>query len=615
MGSRQMENNTTKTIVINGHGTKTNQTFKMQGHTLLTPGDLSKPYIFSILPNYSIESDLNKGQLKPVSGSHWNVYTSQSTPNVPDVKISPWTAHEAKNLATQILKNPTLWSNIDNQKGLYLDKDPDAKLIIKKNGDYLALDAEASKTVFEKIANNTYSHFTDGTPVFFYAPKIGKVKILNEISLSNALNQIEKIAGEKLIVLGTCNAQSANDKVISYDTLSSENAIPELGERHTDFTYGPLNKSLYTQEFELVIKTLLNKPNDVSLKFINNDWHFKLHDIDININALLKKVNFSHLELSNQDSIQYFKTQMLAEPFNFHKNLTKAEISAIKDYTGSAYINMNNLLHGKLGPFITGSDLKSILLKTAFLGSGLNKIPTEHSTLHTKTYRGDKPSLDEISDRIDLIKNGEGLSDTPAFFSTSLNLGTAESFAGKALIYFDLPYGKNVSNLSHFPGEKEFILEPCTLQWTHHEVKNGKHIFHAKKVVPLIEGKDTPVEHDIATMSKLYEWANSHNVKTDSITSHLKSKLLENDKQSTHRDDYLEQIRPQSEKHPVNIDLNDCLKMEDNIVGLETNENHTLASSPVTHEAHADSPIFVIHMPLTHELNAASESVIQAGAL
>jgi hypothetical protein len=388
-----------------------------------------------------------------------------------------------------------------------------------------------------------------------------------------------------------------------------QNKTTLANRQNTEFVYGPLNKSLFTQEFELAIKTLLNNPKDVSLKFESNDLHFKLHDIDINMSALLKKVNFSHLEFDTNDSIQYFNIQKdERQPFEALNDLTKAEISAIQNYTGFGYYAMNNLLYGhkELANF---ESLDSILLKTAFLGSGLNKIVPDHPTLDANTYRGDKPTHDEILERIDLINNGDGLSDTPAFFSTSLSLEVAENFTWNTVIYFDAPYGKDVSGLSYFTGEREYLLEPCTLQWTHYEIKDGMHIFHAKKVEPLIEGKDTPTEHDIATLSKLYEWANSHGVKTDFMTDHLKSVLFKNEKGSDNHDDYLEQIRPQSEKQALNIDLHDCIKVADNIVGLESNESHTLASSPMAHEAHADSPVYLIHMPLTHDLNAASESL------
>lgn len=379
-----------------------------------------------------------------------------------------------------------------------------------------------------------------------------------------------------------------------------------------ELTFGPLNKSLFTQEFELAIKTILKDPSAVSLKYEENDLHFKLHDIDINLSSLLKKVNFSHLELSAEDSTQYFNAERNPEPPLEYNDLTPAEIKAIRGYTGSDYYDMNNLLHQKTLTHASSEELSSILLKTAFLGSGLNKLPEEHHMIRAKTYRGDGPTEEGIQERIELIKNGEGLSDTPAFFSTSLDIEVAQDFARSAIIYFESAYGKDVSELSQFSSEREFLLEPCTLLWTQHAMQDEMHVFHARKVVPLIEGKDDPSHQDIETLSKLYHWANTHGVKTDSMTPHLKSVLSSHEKEMG-KDNYLDAIRPQSEKQGSNISLDDCVKTSDNIVGLDLNENNTsLSTMPL--DLTPDNSAYNMSL-MMNELNLISESVINAASL
>lgn len=76
-------------IVINGHGTKTNYTFESLEHTLITPGNLTKPYVFSVDPNYNIETDILNNKIKPVNGGNWTVYNKDTTSHVPEVIINP----------------------------------------------------------------------------------------------------------------------------------------------------------------------------------------------------------------------------------------------------------------------------------------------------------------------------------------------------------------------------------------------------------------------------------------------------------------------------------------------------------------------------------------------
>lgn len=214
-------------IVINGHGAKTNTMFTLHDHTLITPGDLKKPYVFAVDNNYSIENDLREGTLKPALKGNWTVYNENVTAKVPEVKIGPWKATELKEFSARILKDGKMWSNIDHQQKPYLERDSDAKLVLKKGNEYTYLDSHDAQDVFQKINNNTYNYAKEGTPIFFYAPQVGKVKMLGETVLSEVLKHLDNIDGGKLVLLATCNAGSQNT-TISYDTHGKDLSVTDI---------------------------------------------------------------------------------------------------------------------------------------------------------------------------------------------------------------------------------------------------------------------------------------------------------------------------------------------------------------------------------------------------
>lgn len=109
-----------------------------------------------------------------------------------------------------------------------MNRDQDATLVVKKQGSYLHLDSTQTKTVLDKIINNNYDFAHEGTPLFFYAPKVGKIKILSTTTLSEVLDQVNEIAGSKVVVLATCNATSGADPIISYNDKGPEQPLTAL---------------------------------------------------------------------------------------------------------------------------------------------------------------------------------------------------------------------------------------------------------------------------------------------------------------------------------------------------------------------------------------------------
>ncbi|MBN9287225.1 MAG: hypothetical protein BGO43_15120 [Gammaproteobacteria bacterium 39-13] len=303
-----------------------------------------------------------------------------------------------------------------------------------------------------------------------------------------------------------------------------------------EFNYGPLNKSLFTQELELLVKCLLYVPEQIVFKIhqeVNGESvHAHINSLDINVSSLLARANFSHLLLTEADSEQYLKT--INEPYRLEETiegLTLAENQAIKAYTGSFYYNLNAFLYGKLNNLYTYYSepsylFKDLLINAVFLGSGLNKILPSLEYSDNPSYRGEHSTPDsEIAYRIELIEEGGGVTDQKAYMSTSSDVEIGEMFKGNCLIIFDSIYGKEISGISDFPSEQEFLLSPGQIFWESYEYENDNIIFHAKVVSPLIDGKDDVMPQDIHLFNELLTWAKAQDVPVDFLTPYLENEL------------------------------------------------------------------------------------------
>ncbi len=356
-----------------------------------------------------------------------------------------------------------------------------------------------------------------------------------------------------------------------------------------NLAYGPLNKSIFTQELELVTKLILNKPDAVKLKIKENidqksHVHATIGNVELNLSNLFKKANFSHIEFNKTDSNLYLKQinqhfnnyeiQHYFAPHEIHNNkLTTAEIMAIQGYTGSDYYNINNLLYDKASQFsyLGQSGLKNVVLETMMLASGLNKIhPITEVDL--PSYRGEKTPYHEILERIDVIDNGGGIIPTKAFNSTSLDPDVAKAFSVSSIIHFDGLYGKNVVDFSHFVGEQELLLPPSQIYWESYEIVNDTYIFHAKVVEPFVEGKDDPTANDLTTFNKLLDYAKNSGINADFITPSLLTHLSETQPNIVHHNKQpLDKFGIQPEHKTAPITLADCISdlKNDVISGLE----------------------------------------------
>lgn len=328
------------------------------------------------------------------------------------------------------------------------------------------------------------------------------------------------------------------------------------------FYYGPLNKSLYTQQFELFTKCLLACPRAVSFCYDNTQAEKKQlygviekSDIKVNVSKLLTKTDFTDVSLSEADSQAYFRNYTKNTGYNVTEyNATAqydgqktcptflgAEYSAIKDYTGSAYYGINNCMYQngtnyiEVNGKIEGNTAALDLINIMFISSGLNRIMPDSDQAEHQSFRGEHSTSEaEIQSRIDSMKSSDGFVTTPAYTSTSSDKDVAKNFSGSVLIKYEGLFGKSIECISHFPHEKEYLLQPSKIQWLEHTEKNKNkygeditvHEFKARVVRPLIEGENDPDFSDIEAFKKLAEWAQKNKIDMGFITDYNKNVYL-----------------------------------------------------------------------------------------
>lgn len=134
------------------------------------------------------------------------------------------------------------------------------------------------------------------------------------------------------------------------------------------------------------------------------------------------------------------------------ESLSIEEYSAIRDYTGSSYRNINAVLRGLESNFDIGNHEKASLIHTA-----LNKSSIPHSCT---VYRGTSlSSLGEYANASDSELIGIIIRDR-GFMSTSLN--SEDSFGGEIKYEISVPEGANgayvgyLSRVEHYESEVLF---------------------------------------------------------------------------------------------------------------------------------------------------------------
>ncbi|HKY69361.1 MAG TPA: ADP-ribosyltransferase domain-containing protein [Gammaproteobacteria bacterium] len=354
-----------------------------------------------------------------------------------------------------------------------------------------------------------------------------------------------------------------------------------------ELIYGPLNKNMYTQEFELIAKSLLRDPNNASFHIQKTAAHDKsliltLDHHSYNVSDIFHKANLSHVKMDSHDSHYY--TQFLTHealnvpqsPYNFfaydhyalphfpdnprYENLSYGEKCAINVYTGSFFQVLNTFLHGdvtvleawKAYPDHFQTLAKEIVLHTAMMSSGLNEIdPTSNPE---DVYRGERSiSNHHMEERHDVIMGKEVCTNEPAFMSTSSDPYIAINFSSDAYIHFINNAGKNISELSMFPMENEYLMLPGQVKWLSETKIGDNTLYTAEKICVLDDFIESiPTQQERAQVKALTEFSSKTHIPVEDVLTDYNKTLLFGD---THQTPHLHgstEVTPMDVLSPTN---------------------------------------------------------------
>lgn len=304
-----------------------------------------------------------------------------------------------------------------------------------------------------------------------------------------------------------------------------------------EYAASPLNKSEETKLMEQIISALISDTYQDSAKkydelrkkrpdlkshiakkitavessyqqkvilLVDNNQLFAQLDYDknvrVNITELIKKVNFTHISLSDADLAKYedfydndseirlsipnpeqFREKIAAADLTqreYLPQLTYAEQLAVHKYTSVNYEDMNNMLRGSAIPDDV-AEISQALIDIAIASQGLNKVPDIE--LPTVIRFQDEYGLENMKK---LAAQG-GVEQVPGFISTAHQ---PQKRFGEVQIIFKNTKGKSISALSKMSEEEEYLIPPTTqIRFIGYEFKDGRHIFTAEGANVLLD--------------------------------------------------------------------------------------------------------------------------------
>jgi len=292
-------------------------------------------------------------------------------------------------------------------------------------------------------------------------------------------------------------------------------------------TYGPLPKSPETYELEKLTRKMMENEN-FFIENINGDNYFKFTDgTEYNWTKIRANCDLQHIDLVQSDfdlfrkfmkipRVNYYNPSNLSEwktylyllklyqgripesPMNF------AEMMAINAYTGSSFMNMNELMYGKMNfAFISKDDIRQSLVLAVMCASGLRKMPmTEIKT----SYRGASfPNKDFENEHIEAFLK-KGVIKLSGFVSSSIEASHAMPTQPVHYTFHNLR-GAYIAAISKFPSEKEYLIPPTQIQILSYNSINNKHNFESTLVSELGPGNTEQFESklikDLNFLSKI----------------------------------------------------------------------------------------------------------------
>jgi ADP-ribosyltransferase exoenzyme len=308
----------------------------------------------------------------------------------------------------------------------------------------------------------------------------------------------------------------------SFDELSKINAeaFEKVDKERQKFKYafGPLNKDKATIELEKIFNDLVEdstkQDKSVKITLENGQLFYQKGTSDkVNLTDILSKANLTHLNIDPAIIETYSKipaihdnpvtkvvkagnvvqkeaTKALTEEEfkvkinratpeqkEYLKELSYGECLAIYRYTSPEYAKINGLMRGDYRSLkklreLEEEKVKSTLMHTIVASSALNKVPD--IDLPTVTRRQGDFGIDQM---IENVKNNM-VTQEKAFISTSFEDHDSFKKTYPNQIILKNVQGKDISAISYFGKEKEYLISPSTqLKWTGHTIDGENHIF------------------------------------------------------------------------------------------------------------------------------------------
>lgn len=304
--------------------------------------------------------------------------------------------------------------------------------------------------------------------------------------------------------------------------------------------------SIFTRELEEVADKSVNESTQILQEIFNELLHADLRTVNFivsgnimlvehkgkkyDLQKLLAKVDLNRVQVSERDIEAYEKRfeWPLIEfiPFKYRpreavakqvdpsgkiplekreqfrpdaslSHLSYGEMIAINVYTGGDSDGMNHLMRCNInGFFETHRYDATIMAPHALVTSiiaihGLNRIPDQGPPKGGYFFRVEQSIEEVAAKRDEALSVGRGMTRELGFFSTSKEApdsNITSKIVGpnndKKLVGIVVRggRGKNISSISQFPQEKEYLMPPSQLQWIGKKSEDNCDIYYARQV-------------------------------------------------------------------------------------------------------------------------------------
>ncbi len=351
--------------------------------------------------------------------------------------------------------------------------------------------------------------------------------------------------------------------------------------------FGPIAKNESTQIFEEIVRNILNNPSNVKIKRIPKDApthiQVKIGDQKYNLSEIIKNMDLRTV-LLDEESIRKYTDFVLKETVdggsvekckitdddqldlmghsgedkvinpteNEVRMLDKkgrftdlhyGELMAVNIYTQGYFSVINGLLRGRINPFakdasdiIDDNDYQKSMMEAlchiAISNSGLNKTPEVAIPSDTMVFRYDDSNLpqavlDKRIESADRVPGNPLIVRESAFVSTSKKKPSDDFSAEYRTVFKDV-VGRDVSDISYYPDEREFLMPPTDIVYLAHKEARGNHYFLAK---PVQVAREASVDLRTKEEKEFSAWLDKTKAKEEIEKENITQSKLSTDKE------------------------------------------------------------------------------------